>query len=137
MKSLRGAISPRILQRVVTLRRIDEALRDCLPAECCSHCRAAGLEGGTLYLVTDSPAWRARLHFYTPRIIRYFNRLGKFSLEGVKIRVARSIEPPPPLRPSGPARKIPAGSARAFEDLARATDDESLRRVLERLSRRR
>lgn len=134
MKPVRGALPPRIVQHLATLRRVEDVLRDCLPADCCAHCRPARLEEGTLFLVADSPAWRARLHFYSTRIIRHFNRLGKFPVHRVRVRVARSPEP----ARSGPARSaprpIPAATARAFDGLADATDDPALRRALRRLA---
>lgn len=135
MRALHGAIPAHILQRVGLLRALDEALRDCLPAECSAHCRATGLADGTLYLVADSPVWRARLHFYSNRIIRHFNRLGKFSLARVKIRVAHGLEPPRVEREPGPARTLPAASARALRSLADEAGDPELARALRRLAR--
>jgi len=134
MKTVRGAIAGALFQHVSMLRQIDGMLRDCLPAECCDHCRAARLDADTLYLIADSAAWRARLHFYSARIIRHFNRIDKFSLQRVRVRVGR-VTPPaaaPPARP-GPA-PIPADTARAFATLAREVEDPGLRRALERLA---
>lgn len=137
MKPVRGALPPRIVQRIAVLRELEEILRDCLPAECCAHCRAARLEGGTLHLVADSPAWRARLHFYSNRIIRHFNRLGKFPVTGIQVRVTRPATPPrAPVGRPGP-RPVPATTARAFELLASETDDPDLTRALRRLAGRR
>lgn len=137
MKPVRGALPPQILQRLSALRRLEDTLRDCLPADCCAHCHPARLEDGTLHLVADSPVWRARLHFYSARIIRHFNRLGKFPVHRVQVRVARSTVPAhaPPGR-SGP-RPIPAATARAFDTLAGDTDEPTLRRALRRLARHR
>lgn len=135
MRALHGAIPAHILQRVRLLRTLDEALRDCLPAECGVHCRATGLEDGTLYLIADSPVWRARLHFCSSRIISHFSRLGKFSVTRVKIRVGHGLEPPAIDRVQGPARTLPAPSARAFRALADATGDPELQRALRRLAR--
>jgi hypothetical protein len=136
MKTVRGAIAGPLFQQVSLLRQLDGILRDCLPAECCDHCRAARLDAGTLHLVTDSAAWRARLHFYSARIIRHFNRIDKFPLQRVRVRVGRVTpsEPAPPARP-GPA-PIPPDTARAFATLAGEVDDPGLRRALERLAAR-
>lgn len=135
MRAIRGAIPAHILRRVGLLRALDDALRDCLPAECGAHCRATGLEDGTLFLVADSPVWRARLHFYSSRIINHFSRLGKFSVTRVKVRVGHGLEPPPIDRTQGPARSLPAASARAFRALADETGDPALQRALRRLAR--
>jgi len=135
MKRLDSTIPGHIAQRVATLRMIDDALRDCLPAECCAHCRAGGLADGVLHLVTDSPAWRARLHFYSRRIISHFSRLGKSSVSSVKVRVAPAVAPPARRKAPGPPRSIPPDTARALTSLAAETGDDALRRVLERLAR--
>jgi len=136
MKTVRGAIAGPLFQHVAMLREIDGLLRDCLPAECCEHCRAARLDADTLHLVADSAAWRARLHFYSARIIRHFNRIDKFSLKRIRVRVGRVTppDPPPPAR-QGPS-PVPADTARAFAALAREVDDPGLRRALERLAER-
>lgn len=131
-----GAVPAHIQQRVLTLRLLDQALRDCLPAECHAHCRAAGLSDGILYLATDSPAWRTRLRFHSDRIISHVRGLGKFPVTRLELRVSRSLEPPVARTHAGPARAIPASSARAFGALAQETSDSGLRAVLERLARR-
>lgn len=136
MKTVRGAISGRLFEHVSTLQKIEGMLRDCLPAECCDHCRAARLDAGTLYLVADSAAWRARLHFYSPRIISHFNRMDKFPVQRVQVRVGHAVPPekPAPARP-GPS-PVPATTARAFAALAGEVDDPGLRRALNRLAER-
>lgn len=136
MKTVRGAIAGPIARHVNELRQIDAMLRDCLPADCCAHCRAARLDAGTLYLVADSAAWRARLHFYSARIIRHFNRMDKFPLQRIRVRVGRVNPPEPPRnRRPGPS-PIPADTARAFGTLAGEVDDPGLRRALQKLAQR-
>ncbi len=134
MKSIRGTIPAHIRQQVTQLRVLEDGLRDCLPAECCNHCRVAGIFGETLLLVADSPAWRSRLHFYTDRIICHFTHMAKFPVQHVKIRVTAGtgVQPPQPRR--DPPLRLPAEAARGFASLARDTDDRDLRRALERLA---
>ncbi len=136
MKSIRGTIPAHIRQQVTHLRVLEDALRDCLPAECCNHCRVAGIFGETLLLVADSPAWRSRLHFYTDRIISHFSHLDKSPVRHVRIRVTAGtgIQAPAPRR--DPALQLPAEAARGFASLARDTEDRDLRRALERLASR-
>lgn len=136
MKPVRGALPPRILQRISTLQRIEEQLQDCLPAECCAHCRASRLEDGTLHLVADSAAWRARLHFYSARIIRHFNRLGNFPVERLRVRVGRPTSPSSPSRIRAAPSPIPPATARALDLLADETDEPGLHRALKRLAGR-
>ncbi len=135
MKRLPGAVPAHILQRITTLRLLDEALRECLPAECHAHCRAAALSGHTLHLVTSSPAWRTRLRFHSPRIINHVAQMGNVRVTRVDIRVSRTIEAARPLKKSGAPRTIPSQSARAFAALAEETEDAGLQRALQRLAR--
>jgi hypothetical protein len=134
MKSIRGTIPAHIRQQVAQLRVLEDGLQDCLPAECCTHCRVAGIHGETLLLVADSSAWRSRLHFYTDRIISHFSHLGKPPVHRIRIRVAggKSVQPPAPRR-DAPLR-LPPEAARGFASLARDTEDRELRRALERLA---
>ncbi|MEX0607013.1 MAG: DUF721 domain-containing protein [Halofilum sp. (in: g-proteobacteria)] len=135
MKRLPGAVPAHILQRITTLRLLDEALRECLPAECQAHCRAAGLSGHTLHLVTSSPAWRTRLRFHSTRIINHVGQLGNVTVTRVDIRVRRTIEAVRPLKKTGVPRTIPSHSARAFAALAEETEDAGLKGALQRLAR--
>jgi len=135
MKRLDSSIPGHIAQRVAALHLVDDALRACLPAECCAHCHAAGLTDGVLHLVADSPAWRARLHFYSRRIISHFSRLGKPRVESIRIRVGYAARAGAPAREMGPPRSIPPDTARALRSLADEVTDEDLRAALERVAR--
>lgn len=135
MKRLSGAIPGDIARRVASLQSLDAALRDCLPPECAAHCRVAGLSGTTLHLVADSPAWRARIGFYSREIIQHISRLRKSPVERLNIRVGRPEAPGPQRSALGGAPPMPRQAARAFAALAAETTDPELRKVLERLSR--
>ena len=137
MKRLSGAIPEHIAQRVTALRALDAVLQDVLPPDCAAHCRCAGIAGDTLHLVADSPAWRARLHFYSDRIIKQISRLRKSPVTRISIRVgAPRAERKTGERPE-PKRRIPVDAAAGLASLAAKTEDEALRAVLERLSTRR
>lgn len=135
MKRLSGAIPEHIAQRAAALRALDAALGECLPPECAAHCRAAGIADGTVHLVADSPAWRARLHFYSPQIIKQISGLSKSPVSRVSIRVG-APEAPGPIRKDAPGdRGLPPEAARGLASLADETGDPGLRDVLQRLSR--
>lgn len=134
MKRLGGAIPDHITARIARLRPLDAALRECLPTDCAAHCRVAGINQGTLHVIADSPAWRARIRFHSAVIIKQVNRLSNSPVERVEVRVGR---PEAPSRPPAPKRRqpgVPPSAARGFASLAAETDDEDLRRVLQRLA---
>ena len=134
MKRLGGAIPEHIATRIARLKPLDAALRECLPTDCATHCRSAGISQGTLHIVADSPAWRARIRFHSNAIIRHINGLGNSAVERVEVRVGRPEAPRSP--PSRPRRVpgLPPSTARAFASLACETADPELRRALERLA---
>ncbi len=135
MKRLGGAIPEHLAARIARLRPLDAALRESLPTDCAAHCRAAGISQGTLRIIADSPAWRARIQFHSRSIVKQINRLSNSTVERVDVRVGR---PEAPGRPPTPKRRrpgIPASAARGFASLAAQTDDDDLRRALERLAR--
>lgn len=136
MKTIRGTIPAHIRQQVSQMRVLEDALRDCLPAECCSHCRVAGVFGDTLLLIADSSAWRSRLHFYTDRIIGHFSQLGKSPPQRIRIRVAAGADVQRPAPRRDPPLRLPYAAARGFASLARATDDRDLQEALERIASR-
>lgn len=134
MRRIDGTIPVHLAQHAGQLRALEDALGDCLPAECCGHCRVAGIFGDTLVLLVDSPSWSARLRFYSARIISHFHHAGKPRVARVRTRVGR-----PPANGPGPPRRdpplrMPQASARGFAELARATDDPQLRDALARLA---
>lgn len=136
MRSLRGVIPSHLRQRVATLAVLEQLLTECLPTDCRRHCRVAGVEGDTLILVADSPAWRSRIHFSARQIIGHFNQLDKFSLTRLRIRVGRPDPEAPPHRGRMPGDEPSAGVARAFEQLAAEVDDQRLAASLRRLAAR-
>jgi hypothetical protein len=137
MRNLRGVIPSHLRQRADTLGVLDQWLTGCLPADCRPHCRVSGMDGDTLVLVADSPAWRSRIHFLGDSIIRHFQRLDKLAIERVRVRVGPAQPPARPRARRSGITEPPAAAARALEELATEVDDEVLAASLRRLARRR
>lgn len=134
MKRIHGTIPAHLVQRSAQLRVLEEALRDCIPAECCNHCRVAGIFDDTLVIIVDSPIWSTRVRFYSSRIISHFRDLGKSAVARIRTRVGIV-----PTNGAGAPRRDPpvrmsAESAHGFAALAHATDDPELRQALARLA---
>ena len=134
MKPVRGTIPAHIVQRVGQIAALEEALADCLPPDCCRHCRVAGINGDTLVLVVDSPNWSARIRFHGHQIVRHFQNSGKSGLRQVRIRVGPIARPEPPAPRRDQPLRLPTEAARGFAALARATEDTELKRALARLA---
>ena len=80
-----------LVRRADEFRRCEEALKGYLDVPGAESLRVAGVEGGTLVLVVDSPVRSARLRFLAPRIVtRAAHLLGRTDLDRVDIRVRPS-----------------------------------------------
>lgn len=107
-------------------------VRRALPSDLAGHCIAARLQGPTLVLHTDSPAWATRLRFLANELRSLLQPRHRV-LREIKIRLL----PPhnPPDRRRSKARKSRFGAAIVLE-CAKDTDQPQLREALERLGRR-
>ena len=77
-----------LVRRADEFRRCEEALKGYLDVPGAESLRIAGVEGGTLVLVVDSPVRSARLRFLAPRIVtRAANLLGRKDLDRIEIQV--------------------------------------------------
>lgn len=97
-------IGSRIQSRLVTQARalmaLDAQLQQLLPDALRPHCRLLAVNGTTLVLAADSPAWAARLRFHTHQLVRELTPPGGVKLRGIRIRVR-------PPEKSGPYRRRP------------------------------
>jgi len=134
MRNLGGVIPSHLRERAATLAVLDRSLDECLPADCRAHCHVAAVQDATLVLVTDSPAWRSRLHFLSTTIIGHLNRLDNLTLEKVRIHVRQPVATTraAPSRP--PRSRPPAETARALDGLAAEVDEPVLAAALRRLA---
>jgi hypothetical protein len=115
------------------LADLSQRVEACLPAELAGHCHVIGLSEGRLRLVTDSPAWAARLRFQGPRLVQQLRQRGAVTLHAVQVQISPVAAPrtPPSRKP-----RMTAETARLLEQTARAIEDPGLARALARLARR-
>ncbi|MBI5041143.1 MAG: DUF721 domain-containing protein [Gammaproteobacteria bacterium] len=115
------------------LAGIERQVQACLPQELADHCHLAGIRGGCLRLVVDSPAWAARLRFHEPRLIQNWVKQGGSEIRRVQVKVAPQQQPR-----ALPMRKLTltAENAQLLEQTARCIDDPRLAQALLRLARR-
>jgi len=75
-----------LLEQVYQNQQLLDRVQEILPPVDREHAHYASLESGTLYLVTDSPAWAMRLRFMAPEVMaRLAGRIGK--VQALKVRV--------------------------------------------------
>ncbi len=134
-----GGVCRDLVRRVHHLRALEREVQRCLgsvPGGRRVH--VAGLEHSRLRLVTDSPAWSARLRYHCADLLACLIRSGH-AVAHIQIRVAPRRADAMPERERGTARRahLSADSARLIRDYARTVRDPALRAALERLSGRR
>ena len=78
-----------IVRRARELDRLVEALRSALPADEAAGIVAANIrDDGELVVLTESPAWAARLRYEADRLIEAARSTGA-TVTGCKVRVGR------------------------------------------------
>ena len=128
-----------LVRRVRHLRVLEREVQRCLesvPGGRRVH--VAGLDHSRLRLVTDSPAWSARLRSHGADRRAWLMRAGH-AVAQIQSRVAPRQADAMPGRGRGTVRRarLSADSARLIRDYARTVRDPALRAALERLSGRR
>jgi hypothetical protein len=69
------------------LMDLEIQLQRLLPAPLQAHCRLLAVNGTTLVLAADSPAWALRLRFHTHQLVRQLTLPRSVRLRGIRIRV--------------------------------------------------
>jgi hypothetical protein len=77
----------RLVSRARALMDLEAQLQHLLPDVLRPHCRLLAVNGTTLVLAADSPAWAARLRFHTHQLVRQLTPPGGVTLRGIRIRV--------------------------------------------------
>lgn len=99
-----------------------------------AHARAERVVRGTLYVVTDSPAWAQQLHLLRRSLVERVNRgLGAEVVREVRLRAGTLPPPPPPVQadPPPPVAASPV-HPEAVEGALAAIGDEALRSAFRR-----
>lgn len=126
-------LSP-LLAQVRLLHRITGALRGLLDNPLAEHCQAANLDGTTLVISTDSPAWAAKLRYQITSLLAQLQTRDDLPpIEQIRIRV----QPANPARPAPAARRLAISSetAAVISHVADHTTDPQLQAALRRLAR--
>ncbi len=126
-----------LVRRVRHLRTLEREVQRCLGSVPGGRqVRVAGLDHSRLRLVTDSPAWSARLRYHCADLLTCLIRSGH-TVAHIQIRVAPRQTGTMPERGTARRARLSEDSARLIRDYARTVHDPALRAALERLSGRR
>ena len=126
----------RLFNEASNRSQLTERIRLCLPAELHPHCLAASVQGTTLVLYTDTPAWATSLRYqYRHLQAQLKHEHDLCHIEQIRVRVQpRSEQHPassPAARPTN--RSMPAAMP---DSLTESAVDERIQTALKRLSRR-
>lgn len=129
-----GGLAP-LYNKAKELARIQQLIRSELPFPLRDHLFVAGCDDRCLLLLTDGPAWAARLRFQIPNVLALARRkCGLSSVQAVRIRVSVFLSL---SAPSAKQPKLSASAAEALKRSAESLSDPGLRDCLLRLSRHR
>lgn len=105
-----------------------------LPDPLCDHCIAASLDGATLQLMVDSPAWNTRLRYLQGNLIQALAQ-ADLAIRGLKV-ITRGLNPPAETaREPRTAQSLCMENAALIRQTAASIRDEGLRQALERIAR--
>ena len=117
------------------LHLIDVEIRKFLDQPLTDHCQVAGFKEGVLTLITDSPAWASRLHFYIPTLITELKQ-NTTRLQGLnKIVIQVQPEVLEPVPPPQEERILPDSAGKILAATADSVDSDALQQALQRLAR--
>lgn len=130
---LAGTAHARLLAAVTRLQQLTRAITECLPAPLDQHCLAANVQGKTLILITDSPAWSVRLRYHAPDILRSLDRLLGLKLRTLRVKIS-PLETP---LAKGRTRRLELSqhNSELIRQTAASLRDPALKAALLRLSR--
>ena len=123
-----------LVTRAKQLHQIDLEIRKFLDQPLTDHCQVAGFKEGVLTLLTDSPAWASRLHFYIPTLSTELKQ-NTTILQGLN-KIVIQVQPalPEPPKPAPQQRNVPDSAGRVLEATANSIDCEALQQALQRLA---
>ncbi len=76
-----------LLAQARLLMALELQLRRVLPVPLQDHCRLLAINGRTLVLAADSPAWAVRLRFHTYQLVKQLTLPRTMKLRAIRIRV--------------------------------------------------
>lgn len=112
-----------------------EAVRTRLEPAAATHVAGAVVNGSTLVVLVDSPAWAARLRYLATGLLHDLRGLpAGAALAAVRVQVA--VTPADPKRPPPRPSRLSPAAADFLRHVAESTGDPELRSTFAKLSRR-
>jgi hypothetical protein len=130
-----SAVLQQIGKRLEEHESLLERVRQQLPSDLASHCRAAVPDGDRLTLYVDSPAWASRLRYLVPELESRL-RSGRRAVRQVRVRVLAVATDALPNLPERKAKRLSEENRRMVLKVAEGLSEPSLRAALRRLAAR-
>lgn len=84
---LENNASGQVRQRALALAKLNEQIKDLLPAQSAKHCRVANYRDGTLILECGSSSWATRLNYDRQMLLSALRREALPTLSTIEIKV--------------------------------------------------
>ncbi|MDH5711637.1 MAG: DUF721 domain-containing protein [Gammaproteobacteria bacterium] len=136
MKHIDQQLNHGLVSKARHLEQLTALLDTQLPRETSGHYHVAAIDNSTLTIVTDSPVWTSRLRQLGPDIIKMITEQRGKQIQHVKI-VSRHGSIRAPLEPCPTVdRELSEAASQQLVQSAKHIEDEALRQVLLKLSKR-
>lgn len=125
-----------VLERVESLRRLNERVMLCVDPDLQAHCQVANFRQGCLVMVVDSAVWATRLRYSFPELLnrlRFEARL--FEVSSLQC-VVRKVSMPQISKNKEKSLSLTAENAQLFLEIAENESDPILAASLKRLASR-
>lgn len=124
-----------LLSHIRLLRQITSVIRSVLPEPLSLHCHAANIDGDTIVIGCDSPAWAAKLRYLLPQLLpplKEHHQVPTFRQIRIRVQPADQGETGAVVRQASMAEH----SAALIASVAHDITDPDLKAALLRLSQR-
>jgi len=133
LQNNRGSLRD-ILSHASFIEQLNDVIRRHLPREYAGHCQAVTLRQHILVVAADTPAWAARIRYFSVELLNKLRQEPVFSnLKKIQIRVVpRSLVP---RSPPSEQKYISGKSASVIQDAVKSIKDPLLKKSLLKLAR--
>ena len=134
MKSISNIINKKIQFKAKLLEKWTRLIKASLPVSCQDHVNVSDVRDFQLILITDSPAWSARLRLYSKNMIQILEEHTDIKVNRVRIKLSQ----PKHLaqKPAIKTRYLNKSSARLIQQTAESINDPDLQQALKNLAKK-
>ena len=134
MKSISNLVDSKIQFKAKQLDKFTRLIRASLPVNCQPHVSVADIREFQLVLLTDSPAWSARLRLYSRNMMQILEEHSNIKVNRVLIKLTPPVKPAP--EPVIKRRFMNRQSSKLIQQTANSMSDPDLQQAHNNLAKK-